>query len=145
MSYPESLQAFTERLQGVVLENRDALDLISKMDRAEALHYVDPPYLASVRKVGNGTTPGHRYRHEMTGAGAHEKLAEMLRSLTGMVIVSGYPSKLYDRLYAGWYRVEWTGGQFCSANTQSQTRTECVWLNAAAERARPQRTLDLSL
>jgi DNA adenine methylase len=104
-----------------------------KMDREDCLHYVDPPYLISTRKRGNGTSPEHRYRHEMNDVD-HEKLAEVLRGLKGMVIVSGYPSPLYDRLYAGWHGLEWTSGQFCNASnlSGSRTRTECIWMNDAA-------------
>lgn len=37
-----------------------------------------------------------------------------------------------DRLYPGWHKFCWTAGNLCSANTNSQTRTECVWMNQAA-------------
>jgi DNA adenine methylase len=132
MHHADSIPAFTERLQGVVIENRDAFDLIAKSDRADALHYIDPPYPGSTRRAGNGTTLGHRYRHEMIQAEDHERLAEVLRSLEGMIVISSYPSPLYDRLYHDWHRIEWTGGQFCSANSGGQKRTECVWLNDLA-------------
>lgn len=137
--YPSNIDQFCERLQGVVIEQRDAREIIQKMDSAETLHYVDPPYPGSSRKIGNGTTPEHRYRHEMTRPQDHESLAEFLRSLAGMVIISSYPSELYSRLYAGWQTVSWTGGQFCFANTGAQKRTEMVWLNDAAARSMPQR------
>lgn len=32
----------------------------------------------------------------------HIDLAKFLRELKGMVIISGYPSELYDDLYKGW-------------------------------------------
>jgi DNA adenine methylase len=130
-SYPKYIAGFTERLQGVTIENRNALVILKKMDREDALHYIDPPYPQSVRKVGNGCALKHRYRWEMTDA-QHKELSELLRSLVGMVIVSSYPGKLYDRLYRGWKKVEWTGGQFCSQNSGDKTRTEVVWLNRAA-------------
>lgn len=143
-NYPDSIIRFTERLQGVVIENRDASDLLRKMDKPDTLHYVDPPYPANVRAIGNGTTPGHRYRHEMTDEASHAKLAKVLHSLKGMVIVSSYPSALYAKLYRGWHRVQWTSGQFCSANTNSQVRTEVVWMNAAAANARPQTSMNFA-
>ncbi len=141
--YPANIAGFCERLQGVVIEQRDAREILAKMDSAETLHYVDPPYPSSTRKIGNGTTPEHRYRHEMTADKDHEGLAEILRSLCGMVIISSYPNPLYERLYADWHTIEWTGGQFCSANTNSQKRTERVWMNLPAWEAMPQRRLDL--
>ena len=142
--YPANIQQFCERLQGVVIEQRDASDVLRKMDSPETLHYVDPPYPGSTRKVGNGTTPEHRYRHEMVADKDHKGLASVLRSLRGMVIISSYPNPLYDRLFRGWHTLDWTGGQFCSANTNSQKRTEMVWVNDAAWEAMPQRMLDLT-
>jgi DNA adenine methylase len=143
MVYPDNIATFVERLQGVVIEQRDAREILQKMDSPEALHYLDPPYPGSTRKIGNGTTPEHRYRHEMTTAESHEDLAEFLRSLKGMVVISSYPSDLYGRLYADWHAIEWTGGQFCSSNTKEQKRTERVWMNAQAWEAMPQRRLEL--
>lgn len=128
-NYFSMIPAFVERLQGVVIEQRDAFDMIGKMDREDTLYYVDPPYPFSARKIGNGTTPEHRYRHEMTDAD-HERLAVLLHSLKGMVIISSYPGEMYDRLYKDWKTVEWTSGQFCSTSGEIQ-RTERVWLNAA--------------
>ena len=129
--FPDCIASFVERLQGVTIENRDAKDILQKMDRSDALHYVDPPYPFACRGYGNGSTPEHRYRWEMTDAN-HRELSKVLHSLKGMVIISSYPGALYDRLYRGWRKVSWTGGQFCSQNTGSKTRTECVWLNRAA-------------
>lgn len=48
---------------------------------------------------------GGDYRHEMDTS-QHEALANSLSLLKGAVILSGYPSDLYERLYAGWRRVE---------------------------------------
>ena len=137
-SYPAHISTFVDRLQGVAIENRDGRLVLEKMDRPDALHYVDPPYPGSVRQAGNGTSPNHRYRHEMATDASHEQLAELLKSLRGMVIVSSYRSDLYARLYRGWQTYEWSGGQFCSSNSAAQRRTETVWLNEAAVRAVPQ-------
>jgi DNA adenine methylase len=145
-SYPHHIDAFVARLQGVTIENRDALEILAKIDRADALHYVDPPYPHSVRREGNGSTPEHRYRWEMTDAD-HKRLAKLLRSLRGMVIVSSYPGPLYERLYRGWRQMWWTSGQFVSSNnvhmagSAEQRRTECVWLNEAAWRNSQHRLL----
>lgn len=142
--YPDHIGSFTERLQGVVIEQRPAVDILRKMDKPDTLHYVDPPYPMASRRVGNGTTSEHRYRHEMTDVD-HEDLAETLRSLAGMVIVSSYPGPLYDRLFKDWRQIQWTGGQFCSANTGNQKRTETVWMNAAAYAGMSQQRLEMEI
>jgi DNA adenine methylase len=113
------------------------------MDVPDALHYVDPPYPIGVRAIGNGTTPEHRYRHEMTDDD-HVRLAELLSRLQGMVIISSYPGSLYDELFRGWQRIGWTGGQFCGLKSGSRTRTECVWLNQAASDGLRQQSLFLT-
>lgn len=140
--YPDSLAAFTARLQGVVIEQRDAAVILEKMDGEETLHYVDPPYPGATRADGNGTTPGHHYKFEMTSEADHSKLAELLRSLKGMVVISSYPSPLYRKLYRGWHTRSWTGGRFCSSNSQAHSRTEMVWMNHAAWKHAPRRLFE---
>jgi DNA adenine methylase len=135
-NYPNYIAAFVERLQGVTIENRDAKAILQKMDREDTLHYVDPPYPMSVRRIGNGTSLEHRYRWEMKDAD-HEALADLLHSLKGMVLVSSYHGPLYERLYRDWHSTSWTGGQFCSQNSGDKKRTEVVWLNEAAWKACP--------
>lgn len=94
-SYPECLEEITKRLQGVVIENMDAVDLIKKYDREDALFYVDPPYLHETRQSSK------RYAVEMTDK-QHEELAAVLRAVKGKVILSGYDSEMYKKLYSGW-------------------------------------------
>ena len=129
-NYPKHIASFCDRLQGVVIENRDYATILQKMDHEDALHYLDPPYPVSVRKNGNGSTPEHRYKHEMTDVD-HEALAELLRSLKSMVIVSSYPGPLYERLFRGWKTYDWA--TFCGTNDKGASkRTEVVWMNEAA-------------
>jgi DNA adenine methylase len=124
--FSNCIDAFTDRLQGVTIENCDACKLLVSTDSADTLHYVDPPYPFAQRSGDD-----HRYRHEMEDED-HRALAAILKRLKGMVIVSSYPGGLYAELFRDWRSIEWTGGQFCSANSNSQKRTECVWLNDAA-------------
>lgn len=97
-NYPECLAVIIERLRGVVIENRNAMEVMATHDAPKTLHYVDPPYVADTRDKGGD------YRFEMTDAD-HASLAEFLRGCAGMVVVSGYDCPLYAELYQGW-RVE---------------------------------------
>jgi len=115
-NYPAALAQTVERLRGVVIENRDAKEVMTAHDGKETLHYVDPPYLPETRDVGGD------YRHEMTAA-EHEELADFLCQLQGMVIVSGYHSSLYDRLFDGWERTE--KATFADG---ARKRTEVLWM-----------------
>lgn len=99
-NYPAFIDRFTDRLRGVVVENRDAFDVMSQHDTAATLFYVDPPYPHSTRNTTN-----HCYKHEMSDA-QHRELADMLANLRGMVVLSGYRCELYDSLFAAWPRVD---------------------------------------
>ena len=75
---------------------------------------------------------GGTYRHELSD-GEHAELLEALLRLRGMVLLSGYPSPLYDAALPGWQRVE-----RAAMADGALPRTECLWLNPAAQRACPQ-------
>lgn len=127
-SWPDQIEAFTERLKGVVIENRHAVDVIKQHDGLETLHYVDPPYVWDTRS-GSCTGKRQGYKHELDDA-QHIALAEVLRGLKGMVILSGYPCDLYDKqLYSDWHRFE--RKHFADG---ARERMEVVWLNPAAYR-----------
>ncbi|MDQ3607195.1 MAG: DNA adenine methylase [Gemmatimonadota bacterium] len=126
--YPDQLQHFVERLRGVVIENRNAVEVIQQHDRADCLHYVDPPYPFSTRSSIRGSWEEQRiYRYEMTDD-AHRELARVLHGVEGMVVISGYRCELYDvELYPDWRRVERT-----ALADGARKRTEVLWLNPAA-------------
>ncbi|AHF04085.1 DNA methyltransferase [Marichromatium purpuratum 984] len=116
-NYPVALEQIIERLQGVVIENRDALEVMTAHDSEQTVHYVDPPYVASTRDAGGD------YRHEMTDM-EHERLSEALSELSGMVVLSGYQSDLYDDLYRGWRKV------YRKAHADgARERVEVMWLS----------------
>jgi DNA adenine methylase len=97
--YPDALDAIIQRLQGVVIENRNALELLSQHDSDKTLFYVDPPYVHSTRNARK------QYRFEMSDED-HITLAENLHNTKGSVIISGYDSDLYNKLYHGWKRCQ---------------------------------------
>lgn len=127
-SMPQYLDAYVRRfgpavarLHGVSLECRPALDVIGNYGQhANALLYVDPPYVLSTRK-------GTGYRHEMTDAD-HRELADALRKAKATVVLSGYASPLYDlELYPDWYRTEMAAGT--GNGGEWRDRTEVLWSN----------------
>jgi DNA adenine methylase len=123
-NYPEAFRALIERLQGVVIEKRPAITVMKSHDAAAALHYVDPPYVASTR--GDAFAD---YAHELTDTD-HEHLLRALCELQGMVLLSGYRCPLYDAALQGWVRVE----QQTYADG-ARVRTECLWLNPSLQAA----------
>lgn len=120
VNYPAEISAFCARLQGVVIEHRNALEVLPVHDRRDALHFVDPPYVQEARKSR------HRYTHDF-GDVSHRELSKVLHRLKGAVILSGYPSPLYNKLYRTW-RCE----KRAHRSVMGGERMECIWLNARA-------------
>jgi DNA adenine methylase len=121
--YVDRMAAVVERLHHVSLECRPALEVVEWYGRsADVLLYVDPPYLGSTRA-------SDCYRHEMTGDEDHRLLAKALRDCAAAVVLSGYPSDLYDlELYPDWHRAEFASGTGQNAETWAN-RTEVLWSN----------------
>jgi DNA adenine methylase len=127
--------AIAERLGPVVIENRDALEVIARYQTADAVIYCDPPYLGSTRSsYADGRRPDGDYPHEFATEAQHRALAELLHTSAAAVLLSGYPSDLYDELYAGWgrrdYQVVRRSSNGRSSGASSHV-TECVWINRA--------------
>ncbi|WP_151753932.1 DNA adenine methylase [Acinetobacter soli] len=128
VTYPNHLADVGQRLSGVLIENRPAIQILRDHDGAETLHYVDPPYVHDTRYSGAKT--GRVYRHEMTNQD-HEELLKVLLELEGKVIVSGYPSEIYNDYLGKWKRVD-TSARI-SSGRGTDTRTECLWINPNAQ------------
>lgn len=119
-NYPDALTAIVERLEGVVVENRDAREVMDQQDGPDVLHFVDPPYLMETR-----SDPSKDYAHELTDAD-HVELLAFLGTLKGMVVLCGYPSALYDDALSGWRRIERP-----ALADGARPRTEVLWINPA--------------
>ena len=127
-NYPSHIPEFIERLRGVVIESRPAIEVILQHDRDDAVIYCDPPYVHSTRNMrGNAA-----YECEMS-EDDHAELAQVLRDARGVVIISGYRSDLYRDLYSGWHCIERK-----ALADGARERTECLWLNQVAAAVRPQ-------
>ncbi len=119
--FPDRLHAVADRLQGVYIENIDALEVMGKFDSPETVHYVDPPYMLEAR------TKDGRYDHEYT-ASDHGKLLWFLSQLKGKVMLSGYRTAEYAKVLKDWSLVS------CATRaSQNAPREECLWLNFELE------------
>lgn len=126
-AYVDRMPPAAARLHGVSLECRPALEVIEDYGRhPNVLLYLDPPYERTTRNSLN-------YKHEMSAADEHVELLELALSCSAAVVVSGYPSDLYERVLGGWDRVElaaWTGnGIRGDANKADGDRVEVLWSN----------------
>jgi site-specific DNA-adenine methylase len=86
------------------------------------IHNCDPPYVPDTRTSPNA------YECELDTDG-HIALATSLNKFKGKVILSGYQSTLYKRLYANWRCVKKTIANHSSQSKEKSIKVECLWLN----------------
>ncbi len=113
---PDRIMQAAERLRGVQIECRPAIEVIKRFNFKNVLVYADPPYVLSTRH-------GKQYRCEMDDA-EHEQFLLALLAHKGPALVSGYDSELYNELLKGWYWKE--------VDTYSQVgskKREILWMN----------------
>lgn len=115
----EGLSEIAQRLQRVQIENAPAIEVIQRYDTPDTVFYLDPPYVHSAR----GDTAA--YGFEMTDA-EHVELSDVLHSIQGRAVLSGYRTALYDRLYAKWRRED-APERVC--HSVRQPRQESAWMN----------------
>lgn len=118
---PRVVADVSQRMSGVIIEQRPAIDVLQRYDAPDTLHYVDPPYVHATRC----NSSRWNYRHELDDAG-HRELADCLITLRGRVVLSGYASPLYDSLFAGWERHE-----KATHADGARDRTEVLWIKPA--------------
>jgi DNA adenine methylase len=127
-NYPAQIPGFVQRLRGVVIENRDALEVIRQHDSPHTLFYLDPPYPHSVRNLRRGNA---MYAYEMTDED-HKVLAGVIHQAQAMVVISGYECDLYRDLFG-----HWTQFQKEHVVDGGRKRCESIWLNPAAVASMP--------
>jgi len=131
------LDAWHRRFMRVQIDQRDALDVLRYWDSPDLLFYLDPPYMAESRAKGNTK----KYAHEADDA-HHAALLDLLPSLRGAVVLSGYDAPLYRRLDdLGWERCEFKTVCHAAGRTRNSglrgegaalalvPRIEVVWRN----------------
>lgn len=118
LKLPEKIMLTSERLRGVQIENRPAIEVIKRFNHENVLIYCDPPYMFQARSGKR-----KQYRHEMSDA-EHVELLNLLLEHKGPVILSGYETELYDRMLQGWNKYETVSySQVCSK------KREVIWMN----------------
>jgi DNA adenine methylase len=119
----DGLQAVHERFKDVLVLCRPALDVIEQQDSSGTLFYLDPPYVHATR------TARKAYREfEMTEAD-HRKLLDLLLTVEGKVMLSGYSSELYGRALAGWTQHTFKAKNHAAGGDSKREMTEVLWCN----------------
>lgn len=138
LSAVDGLEAIHRRLRTVQIECQDFRDILSRYDGEDVFFYLDPPYHPSVRGAAG-------YHHDTTEED-HRDLVDILLSLKGKALLSGYANEEYERLErAGWRRIDWRTSSFAVGRTRRlgvigkgsashlAARVESVWFNYAPE------------
>lgn len=136
-----------DRLSGVQVEQRDAIEAIQYWDGSHSVLYVDPPYVHDTR------VEAEYYAHEMSND-QHELMIDALLDCRGKVVVSGYDHPIYNRFDdSGWHRVEFKRLTTMTASQRGKDedwdreskprgeRVEVVWLNNEAHLVKADPTL----
>ena len=116
VNLPGKIMKAAERLRGVQIENKPAVEVIERMNCHNVLIYADPPYVLSTRH-------GKQYRCEMDDK-EHNDLIDVLLAHKGPVLLSGYDNELYNDRLGLWHRKETISySQVCSK------KREVLWMN----------------
>ena len=115
----ESLEMCSSFLNGVIIENTDAIDLIKTYNEPDCLIYCDPPYVLSERT-------GSAYGEEMTDDD-HMEFLNTVNESEAKIVISGYDNDLYNRELSNWNKEvkEFT----CTIGKNYDKRDEVLWLN----------------
>lgn len=113
-NYPACVKFFSDRLSGVIIENKDYARILEDHDSPDTVFYVDPPYVQETRKK-------NCYQHEFNDAD-HAALLERLKGLSGAVLLSGYEHPSY-------FLPGWEHKKKQTFADGARPRTEMLWLN----------------
>ena len=118
------LPRIIERIRRVQIVCRGASDVVRAWDGPDTLFYCDPPYLHETRHSGSRDV----YGYEMSES-EHRQLARVLEKCRGKVVLSGYPSALYDGLYGHWRTVKIEIANHASGSKTKSRMQEVLWMN----------------
>lgn len=122
LSAVEGLPEAHERLKHVLVLRQDFAEVFKKFKSADCFLYCDPPYLGSTRKASKV------YRCEMQEAD-HVRLLAAAKATQAKVMISGYPSGLYDIALSGWRTVDIAVKNHAAGGAEKRTMTERLWMN----------------
>ena len=112
----------SKRLNNVLILNKPAISVLKVFNDPKVITYCDPTYVPDSRENLEA------YKHEMT-IDDHIELAEVLNSFKGKVLISGYPSRLYNKLYKNWKCSSKKIPNHASQQKIKPIKIELLWTN----------------
>lgn len=114
----EKLLPVIDKLKHIQIENRDFRRLLPILDDKTTFFYCDPPYPRESR------VSFHDYKFDFYDQD-HRDLSDLLHSIKGKAMISGYECDLMNDLYPDWTMVRLGG--FCTIS--GKKGKECIWMN----------------
>lgn len=111
MNHVEKMGEIAERFRSVVIEHKNALELIPRYDSPDTLWYLDPPYNC-------------HYSFKYSAEVDQEAILDACQQVRGYVVLSGYENALYADELAGWHMETRPHNTFRNKRTK-----ECLWLS----------------
>jgi len=120
----EGLSEVHARLKRVVIFNEDALKVIRREDSIHTLYYCDPPYVDETRAADDV------YEYEYSTK-QHLDLLQVLFSIQGKFLLSGYRCNLYDDFAAtcNWNRHDFPIVNNAARGDTKRVMLESIWCN----------------
>ena len=112
--YAHNITGLHHRLRHVIVTKEETITSLKRFDSEHSLHYIDPDYLGA----------SSSYEHSVN----HQQLCEILITLKGYVMLSGYDNDLYNSylLSSGWAKKI---HPLVSHTEAQKVRQECIWIN----------------
>ncbi len=120
LSCIDRLPELHNRLSAVIVEQRDAVELMEKYNQPSVFIYADPPY-------HHDTRGSARYVHDYTDE-QHEKFIDCVLDMKAKVLISGYACKAYERLEPKFTRIDFEVNTI-DGNFEPKTKVESLWKN----------------
>lgn len=108
------------QMAGVEIVHGDALTFLRCYPwKGGELVYCDPPYLMETRSSQRAI-----YRHEFGGEAEHLEMLSLLLTIPAALVISGYASRMYDEMLAGWRRLTYP-----AMTRGGRLAEEVLWMN----------------
>lgn len=126
----ENLPLVINRFRTVQLEHLPTRKMIQEYAAANVIWYFDPPFFSKARK-----STGKLYEFQMaeepgeTEEEAHRNLGELLRTIPGLWMLSGYNHPLYEEIYQGFPMESAEVANHQAGGNVKSVMTPCIWSN----------------
>lgn len=123
-----------ERFKAVIIEHKNAVEVIEKYDTKDAVIYCDPPYVAETR------VSKREYQYEMTEF-QHRILLRTILDCDARVAITGYRCPLYDSMLQDWHRSDITLKSYLTG----VSKIESLWTNYDPDKVYNEQSMQVRL